>query len=109
MPDLTGRSPQPEKKTPVRLDRFTERSQEALQAAQQSALSLRHPTVDPEHLLLALIEQPDGLVATMLRRLEVQPEAIAARLRAGLDARPRQLGAGPRRSRRRLRRPPVLG
>ena len=46
----------------MRLDRFTERSQEALQAAQQAAQTLQHPTVDPEHLLLALLEQPEGLV-----------------------------------------------
>ncbi len=78
----------------VRLDRFTERSQEALQAAQQAAQALQHPTVDPEHLLLALLEQPDGLVPSMLRRLEAQPEVLSARLRATLDARPKQVGGG---------------
>jgi ATP-dependent Clp protease ATP-binding subunit ClpB len=77
----------------VRLDRFTERSQEALQAAQQAAQTLQHPSVDPEHLLLALLEQPEGLVPGVLRRLEVQPEPLSARLRAALDARPKQLGA----------------
>jgi ATP-dependent Clp protease ATP-binding subunit ClpB len=77
----------------VRLDRFTERSQEALQAAQQAAQTLQHPTVDPEHLLLALLEQPEGLVPGVLRRLEVQPEPLAARLRSTLDARPKQIGA----------------
>jgi ATP-dependent Clp protease ATP-binding subunit ClpB len=79
----------------MRLDRFTERSQEALQAAQQAAQSLQHPTVDPEHLLLALLEQPEGLVPTLLRRLEAQPEPIAARLHAALEARPKQVGADP--------------
>ncbi|HEY0411340.1 MAG TPA: Clp protease N-terminal domain-containing protein, partial [Candidatus Dormibacteraeota bacterium] len=77
----------------MRLDRFTERSQEALQAAQQAAQSLQHPSVDPEHLLLALLEQPEGLVPGVLRRLEVQPEPLAARLHSLLDARPTQLGA----------------
>jgi ATP-dependent Clp protease ATP-binding subunit ClpB len=79
----------------VRLDRFTERSQEALQAAQQAAQTLQHPTVDPEHLLLALLEQSEGLVPTLLRRLEAQPEPTSARLRALLDARPKQVGADP--------------
>ena len=79
----------------MRLDRFTERSQEALQAAQQAAQTLQHPSVDPEHLLLALLEQPEGLVPTLLRRLEAQPEPMAARLRASLDARPKQVGADP--------------
>jgi ATP-dependent Clp protease ATP-binding subunit ClpB len=78
----------------MRLDRFTERSQEALQAAQQAAQTLQHPTVDPEHLLLALLEQPEGLVPTMLRRLEAQPEPMAARLQASLEARPKQVGGG---------------
>jgi len=78
----------------VRLDRFTERSQEALQAAQQAAQTLQHATVDPEHLLLALLEQPEGLVPSLLRRMEVQPEPLSARVRAGLDARPRQVGGG---------------
>ncbi|MGH7750631.1 MAG: Clp protease N-terminal domain-containing protein, partial [Candidatus Dormibacteria bacterium] len=77
----------------MRLDRFTERSQEALQAAQQAAQSLQHPSVDPEHLLLALLEQPEGLVPGVLRRIEVQPEPLAARLHAALEARPKQLGA----------------
>jgi ATP-dependent Clp protease ATP-binding subunit ClpB len=78
----------------VRLDRFTERSQEALQAAQQAASTMQHATVEPEHLLLALLEQPEGLVPTLLRRLEVQPEPLAARVRAMLDNRPRQSGGG---------------
>ena len=78
----------------MRLDRFTERSQEALQAAQQAAETLQHATVDPEHLLLALLEQPEGLVPGLLRRLEVAPQPLSARLRAGLDARPKQVGGG---------------
>ncbi len=76
----------------MRLDRFTERSQEALQAAQSAASSLQHPTVEPEHLLLALLNQEEGLVPALLRRLEVQPETLAARLQSILDARPKQIG-----------------
>jgi ATP-dependent Clp protease ATP-binding subunit ClpB len=74
------------------LDRFTERSQEALTAAQQAAQQLQHPTVEPEHLLLALLEQDDGLVPGLLRRLEVAPEPLAARLHAWLENRPKQVG-----------------
>src|SRR5437870_13254256 len=76
----------------MRLDRFTERSQEVLNAAQQAAQQLQHPTVEPEHLLLALLEQDDGLAPVLLRRLEVQPEPLAARLRAALENRPKQTG-----------------
>jgi ATP-dependent Clp protease ATP-binding subunit ClpB len=76
----------------VRLDRFTERSQEALTAAQQAAQQLQHPSVEPEHLLLALLEQDDGLVPSLLRRLEVAPEPLAARLQASLENRSKQIG-----------------
>src|SRR5437870_8459680 len=76
----------------MRLDRFTERSQEVLNAAQQAAQQLQHPTVEPEHLLLALLEQDDGLAPVLLRRLEVQPEPLAARLRSALEHRPKQTG-----------------
>jgi ATP-dependent Clp protease ATP-binding subunit ClpB len=78
----------------VRLDRFTERSQEALQSAQQIAEGLQHATVEPEHLLLALLEQPDGLVPSLLRRIEVQTEPLTSRLRSSLESRPKQVGGG---------------
>jgi ATP-dependent Clp protease ATP-binding subunit ClpB len=55
---------------------------------------LQHATVEPEHLLLALLEQEDGLVPTLLQRLEVSPGPLAARLRAILDNRPKQVGGG---------------
>src|SRR5580692_7547459 len=76
----------------MRLDRFTERSQEALTAAQQAAQQLQHPAVEPEHLLLALLMQDEGLVPALLRRLEVAPEPMAARLQATLENRPKQIG-----------------
>jgi ATP-dependent Clp protease ATP-binding subunit ClpB len=78
----------------MRLDRFTERSQEALQAAQQAAQQLQHAAVEPEHLLLALLRQEDGLVPSLLQRLEVPPQPLAARLEAQLEARPKQYGGG---------------
>jgi ATP-dependent Clp protease ATP-binding subunit ClpB len=78
----------------VRLDRFTERSQEALQAAQQAAQQLQHAAVEPDHLLLALLRQEDGLVPSLLQRLEVPPQPLAARLEAQLEARPKQFGGG---------------
>ncbi len=78
----------------MRLDRFTERSQEALQAAQQAAASLQHATVEPEHLLLALLQQEEGLVPSLLQRLEVAPHPLAARIEAELANRPKQFGGG---------------
>jgi len=78
----------------MRLDRFTERSQEALAAAQQAAQQLQHAAVEPEHLLLALLEQQDGLVPGLLRRAEVPPETLGTRIRASLENRPKQIGGG---------------
>jgi ATP-dependent Clp protease ATP-binding subunit ClpB len=79
----------------MRLDRFTNRSQEALEAAQQAASGLQHPEVEPLHLLLALLNQEDGLVPSLLRRMEAAPEPLSARVQATLDARPKQVGADP--------------
>ncbi|MGA9775757.1 MAG: ATP-dependent chaperone ClpB [Candidatus Dormiibacterota bacterium] len=79
----------------MRLDRFTQRSQEALEQATDLATSGHHPQIDPEHLLLALVRQQDGVVAPLLRQLEVDPGQVAARLVADLDGRPQQEGAAP--------------
>ena len=84
---------------PVRIDRFTERSQEAVRVATELATADGHPQVDPEHLLLALLDQADGLVIPLLQRVEADPAAIAARIRRDLNQRPRQQGAQPSPSR----------
>ena len=83
----------------MRLDRFTQRSQEALEDATQLATSGSHPQVDPEHLLLALLRQTDGSVPALLRQLEVDPALVAQRVSSDLDGRPRQEGAAPTASR----------
>ena len=48
------------------LNRLTQKSQEALHDAQTKALRFGHTEVDGEHLLLALLDQPDGLVPRLL-------------------------------------------
>ena len=60
-------------------DRFTIKSQEALQAAQRLAGARRNPQVAPVHLLLALLEQEGGIVVPVLKRLGVSPDSIRAR------------------------------
>ncbi|MHB8509793.1 MAG: Clp protease N-terminal domain-containing protein, partial [Candidatus Dormibacteria bacterium] len=72
----------------MRLDRFTEKSQEALQAAQAIAEGMQQQAIEPEHLLLALVEQTDGVVRPLLQRLEVNPEVLRVRLREELGRRP---------------------
>ena len=70
----------------MRLDRLTQRSQEAMQAAQEIARDRSHTQLEPEHLLLALLEQEESLVVTLInksgadasqiRQLEIEREAV---------------------------------
>jgi ATP-dependent Clp protease ATP-binding subunit ClpB len=69
-------------------DRFTIKSQEALQAAQRLADERRNPQTMPEHLLAVLLEQDGGIVAPVLRKLGVDPSAVRHALAARLDALP---------------------
>ncbi|MDR7418917.1 MAG: ATP-dependent chaperone ClpB [Armatimonadota bacterium] len=77
----------------MRFDRFTEKAQEALLGAQQEATARGHQAPDPEHLLLALLEQTDGLIPPLLVGLGVDPRVLRTRLVAGLERRPKVEGA----------------
>ena len=72
----------------MHLDRFTIKSQEALQAANSLAANRRNTETAPEHLLAALLEQSEGIVLPILRKLGAQPEAIRADVNAALDGLP---------------------
>jgi ATP-dependent Clp protease ATP-binding subunit ClpB len=74
-------------------DRFTIKSQEALQAAQQLADGRRNPQVTPEHLLAVLLEQDGGVVAPVLQKLGAAPAPIRAELNVALDGLPTLSGA----------------
>ncbi len=77
-------------------DRFTIKSQEALQAAQRLADERRNPQTMPEHLLAVLLEQEDGIVVPVLRKLGVDPAAVRRSNGQALDALPKlQGGASP--------------
>jgi ATP-dependent Clp protease ATP-binding subunit ClpB len=69
-------------------DRFTIKSQEALQAAQQLADQRHNPQTTPDHLLAVLLEQEDGLVPAVLRKLGVAPATVRQSLTSALDALP---------------------
>ena len=71
----------------VDLNRLTQKSQEALHDAQTKALRFGHTEVDGEHLLLALLDQPDGLVPRLLTGVGGDPDAIKADLVHELSAR----------------------
>jgi ATP-dependent Clp protease ATP-binding subunit ClpB len=77
----------------MQLDRFTIKSQEALQAAQQLADDRRNPQTAPEHLLAVLLEQQDGMVLPVLRKLGVDPAAVRGSVGEALDKLPTLSGA----------------
>src|ERR1700733_10159538 len=77
-------------------DRFTIKSQEALQAAQRLADERRNPQTTPEHLLAVLLEQEGGVVVPVLRKLGVEPAALRRALGPALDKLPKLTGSGGR-------------
>ncbi|MFJ2032174.1 ATP-dependent chaperone ClpB [Streptosporangium sp. NPDC087985] len=76
------------------VNQLTQKSQEALHDAQTKALRFGHNDVDGEHLLLALLEQPDGLIPRLFVRADVDLERLVADLEAELSRRPRVSGPG---------------
>jgi ATP-dependent Clp protease ATP-binding subunit ClpB len=71
------------------LNRLTQKSQEALAAAQDLATRAGHTEVDGEHLLAALLDQPDGLVARLLTAMGADPAGLRSALEAELGRKPR--------------------
>jgi len=76
------------------MNRLTQKSQEALQDAQSKATSVGHTEVDGEHLLAALVDQPDGLVPRLIARAGADPDSLRAKVAAELARRPRVSGPG---------------
>jgi ATP-dependent Clp protease ATP-binding subunit ClpB len=76
----------------IRFEKLTIKGQEALQAAQSLAESLQQPQLEPEHLLDALIQQEDGIVTPLLRKLGVGPEILHEELQRRLFSLPKVQG-----------------
>jgi ATP-dependent Clp protease ATP-binding subunit ClpB len=74
-------------------DRFTIKSQEAVQAAQKLADERRNPQTMPEHVLAVLLEQEGGVVVPVLRKLGVAPAAVRQTNGEALDALPKLQGS----------------
>ncbi|OQB01124.1 MAG: Chaperone protein ClpB 1 [Chloroflexi bacterium ADurb.Bin222] len=74
------------------LNRYTEKAQEALLRAQGLTVEHGHPQIEPEHLLLALLEQADGVVPQVILRLGGDPQRLAGDVRQVLSRRPRTQG-----------------
>jgi ATP-dependent Clp protease ATP-binding subunit ClpB len=76
----------------MNLNKFTEKAQEAVLASPSLASELNHAQVEPEHLLVALLEQPEGVVPTILQKLDADPQATARSLREYLSRQPKAYG-----------------
>ena len=78
----------------IQFDRLTIKAQEAVIDAQKSAEQHQHQQVDVEHLLLALLNQTDGITPPLLKKLGVDPEVLRKELQQNLNERPRVTGSG---------------
>ncbi len=78
----------------MELNRLTQKSQQAMQEAQSKALRYGHVEIDGEHLLLALLEQQDGLLPRLLARMDVPVASLKSALEQALKRRPRVSGPG---------------
>jgi len=78
----------------MNLNRFTEKAQEALGRAQSAAVSRQNQGVDVEHLLNALLEDEQGLAASIVKLAGADRGAVAQKLQAELDKIPRVSGGG---------------
>src|SRR5206468_4411865 len=76
----------------MRLDKLTVKAQEALQAAQALASEHGHQSIEPEHLLHALVAQKDGVVAPILGKLGVRADTLASQVDAALEKIPQVRG-----------------
>ncbi len=76
------------------IEKMTRKSQEAMQAAAQAAETRGNPSVEPEHLLLELLLQSEGVVPRILEKQGLSVKAISDDLRSRIERFPRVSGAG---------------
>jgi len=76
------------------LNRLTQKSQEAIHDAQTKAVRYGHIEIDGEHLLLALLEQSDGLLPRLLKKMDVPVDSFKIKIEQSLDRKPRVSGPG---------------
>jgi ATP-dependent Clp protease ATP-binding subunit ClpB len=78
----------------MKFDKFTEKAQEALQGAAELARDHGQPAVEPEHLLLALVREEEGVARTLLERAGASVQALEPALRSAVEHFPKVSGAG---------------
>src|SRR5246500_2974116 len=77
----------------MRIDKFTQKMQEALQAAQDLASQSNQQEITNEHFLLSLLDQNDGITQPLLEKIGVQPNQLRERLLGELNRKPKITGA----------------
>ena len=77
----------------MKLDKYTQKSQEAIMAAQHLASDLNHQNFEPAHLLLALVQQQDGVVPALVTKVAGSVLALREELTQELENRPKVYGA----------------
>ncbi|PYM02774.1 MAG: ATP-dependent chaperone ClpB [Verrucomicrobia bacterium] len=77
----------------MRIDRYTQKMQEALQSAQDFAAKSQSPEIGNEHFLLALLDQDEGVTRPLLEKIGVSADALRTRLETDLSRRPKVTGA----------------
>ncbi len=78
----------------MRLDKFTIKGQEAIETAVARAEARGHQQVEPEHVLAALIEQPEGITSPILGRIGVNGQAVLGEVETAIKKFPQVSGAG---------------
>ncbi len=76
----------------MNLNKYTEKAQEAVVGSQEVAREMGHPQIEPEHLLVTLIDQPQGVVPEVLRKLGADPAVVGRDVRAALAGQPQAYG-----------------
>src|SRR3984893_3508091 len=73
----------------MRIDKYTQKMQEALQAAQDLASQASHPEITNEHFLSALLDQSEGITRPLLEKIGANVDQLHERLRSELERRPK--------------------
>jgi len=75
------------------LERYTQKAQEAILQSQQLAREFNHQAIEPAHLLLALLQQDQGVVPALVTKIAGSPLALRSEVRRDLENRPRVYGS----------------
>ena len=78
----------------MRFEKFTIKVQEAIQSAQSLAEGMGNQQIEPEHLLTALLNQPDNIITPLLQKLGVNPNQVKGTVKGLLDKIPSISGGG---------------